>query len=506
MKKRIFRPPQSGTVYTPEPLALAIVRAVGVNDSASWLEPCIGNGALVKALHAFKVSEKNILAMDLEKRVGLYDEMASTRRGVDFLVWSAKTTKRFDRVVANPPYVSLRSLPIRLQRRAAQVLDPQGNTLSLRSNYWVCFLLSATRLLKPGGNIAFILPASFEFANYSKIIRDWLPNVFDSIEIHRCHESLFPEASDGCVVLLGFSYHTYSKPGSWKYQSYSRKTQFLFGLNNRTQSGQGAPDPNNEINHNRVLLKDVIDIRLGGVTGDTSYFLLTEIERKRLRLPIAAVKPVVTKSVHLTSSVLTDSEWQLLRTSGARVWLFSPPPRLIRSRYVWSYILNAGKTCNKFSYKVSNRHPWYKTPLPRGVHGFFSGMSRHGPWISFREKTGLNATNTLFVVRFRDCLSPKWQAAWALGLLTTKVREQFAFNARRYPDGLIKWEPRDLKDVVVPRPVSNTKADELYKKAIRALLKGRVDEAKIIADAFFGESQMIRNVDIPYSKLGTFSS
>ena len=35
------------------------------------------------------------------------------------------------------------------------------------ANYWVPFLVAGMRLLKPGGSLAYILPAAWEYANYA---------------------------------------------------------------------------------------------------------------------------------------------------------------------------------------------------------------------------------------------------------------------------------------------------------------------------------------------------
>jgi hypothetical protein len=98
----------------------------------------------------------------------------------------------------------------------------------------------------------------------------------------------------------------------------------------------------------------------------------------------------------------------------------------------------------------------------------------------------LNATNTLYAVRFRKRLSFDQKAAWCLSLLTTTARDQLLRVGRRYPDGLLKYEPHDLTAVSVPQPPLRKGAARVYSRAIKNLLKGNIKQASQIADSWFG--------------------
>src|SRR5438034_1268556 len=98
-------PPVSCKVYTPRPLAEALVNALGDEPDAQWLEPCVGEGVFISALADIGVQAERITAIDLESAPGPQDTRANTHRGIDFLQWAATTQRRFDRIVANPPFV-----------------------------------------------------------------------------------------------------------------------------------------------------------------------------------------------------------------------------------------------------------------------------------------------------------------------------------------------------------------------------------------------------------------
>src|SRR5262249_51138247 len=141
------------------------------------------------------------------------------------------------------------------------------------------------------------------------------------------------------------------------------------------------------------------------------------------------------------------SVWSSLRDKGERIWLFDPPLVSMNNPAVKKYIrLGRSGACD-IGHKVQNRSPWYRVPLPYRVHGFMSGMSSNGPWISFRELRRLTATNTLYIVGFPPEWSANARAAVALGLLTSKTREELYYRGRKYADGLTKFELGDLREV-----------------------------------------------------------
>jgi hypothetical protein len=233
-----------------------------------------------------------------------------------------------------------------------------------------------------------------------------------------------------------------------------------------------------------VTLDAVAEIRLGGVTGDASYFLMNEEKRLDLGLPKSSLVPVVSKAKHLHCPSLSKNEWDKLKSSGQRIWLFSPPARATRHPMVKHYLELADDAggCNRSAYKVAIRDPWYSTPMPKRPDAFLSGMNQHGPWLSFNEMDGLNATNTLYVVTFRSRSSEVWHM-WALALLSSIAQRQIRRIGRRYADGLIKYEPGALGRIELPKLKKEVDHRSMYTRAVKALLDEDRGAAKAIADS-----------------------
>ena len=236
-----------------------------------------------------------------------------------------------------------------------------------------------------------------------------------------------------------------------------------------------------------VCLGDIVNIRVGGVTGDVKYFVITEAQRKFLRLPRGAFRPALSKAKHLVSSEVTKERWEDLLTMGEKVWLFSPPPSLLSHASVKRYLLLSPQKggCQKTRLKITTRPEWYRTSLPPRIDGFISGMSSLGPWIAFKKMPRLTATNTLYIVEFMDALNDNEKAAYALSLLTSYARKGLLTLRRVYAQQLVKYEPGDLARLEIPKPRRSRGAGARYRKAVQAILVGKLSHAIEMADSWF---------------------
>src|SRR5439155_8979632 len=110
--------------------------------------------------------------------------------------------------------------------------------------------------------------------------------------------------------------------------------------------------------------------------------------------------------------------------------------------------------------------------MPSVPDAFLSGMSQFGPWLCINETQRVNATNTLYIVRFSSRNRADWYM-WALAFLSSEARHQIRRIGRRYPDGLIKYEPGPLGTIILPRLKRDAEYESLYIKAVAALLAGK---------------------------------
>lgn len=479
---RLALPPNSCKVATPKDLADAIVNALGNDSQLNWLEPSHGSGVFVKAVSRLGVPKRRIVAVDLDPVDSPADNLATTIRRVDFLKWAYETRRRFDRIVGNPPFVSIERLRVSLKGTAANVRDFDGNPIGRGANTWYAFVLASLRLLRKGGCMAFVLPSAAEFTNYSAGIRAAVHDTFHSLELYRCTRPLFEGVQEGTIVAIARGYG--SGPCRVRRKRFTTRDGMIEAL---AESGKSAgracrlrlakPSPA------MVPLKSIATLRLGGVTGDASFFLMDEAKRQSLKLPTSAFTPVVSKARHVRFAYLQREVWTELKEADERVWLFNPTPLLIRENWrVRNYLYPKAGGCNREAYKIVDRKPWYQTPLLGRADAFISGMSQQGPSLCINEFSKLRATNTLYVLRFDDRYRQQ-RYMWALALLTSIAQRQIRGIGRHYADGLVKYEPGALGEVELPRLQPNANHRSLYQQAVHSFLESDLPTAKDIADS-----------------------
>lgn len=458
---------KSYQVFTPALLARAMVDAVSQSSPGSWLEPSMGTGVFVEAVDSLEGKESNVVGLELDEKLR---PPGPSRKGLSYgveaLSWMAATRSSFDAVVGNPPYISLSDVDSDVLKAARDIIDLQGNNVRIGSNLWAAFVLASLRVLNPGGSLAFVLPAAWDYADYAHVIRSLLPLKFETFHVFRSAKPMFRDVSDGSVVILG--------TGFGKRHRYFARIQCAdvsavcdalrdFRISSRSfeVSEPVAPEPGSGLQ-----LGDFLKIRLGGVTGDSKFFTLSEGQRKELGLPVAACRKIISRSRHMLWPSIGRAEWEALRDNNQKVWLFRPSDSLAASSAVRSYLdlpFESGG-CDRSRFKVLNRDPWFRTPLPTQVDAFISGMTNQGPKIVFNDLPKLTATNTLYVVTFAKFLRPGQRRNVAQQLFGDMVKEQLLTRQRTYAGGMKKLEPSDLLRLRIEDPVRNVGVRE-YAKA-----------------------------------------
>jgi adenine-specific DNA-methyltransferase len=483
-----FRAPTSCKVYTPVDLASALVSGVGVEDSKHWLEPSFGRGAFLKALSSFGVRRDHIVAVDVDRHPSELDDLGTALRGTEFLGWALHHQFKFDRIVGNPPYVAIERVNSRLQALAASLSWEELKGVGFNGNLWAAFIIACLRLLQPHANMSFVLPAAWDYADYAEQLRNKLPFLFSRFVVHRCRETLFSGVQDGCVVIQALDFggrgsgivrfeHKSAADLRIAVSDTSGTDRHVFNV----AENVGAYGPH-------VPARSIFNIRLGGVTGDASFFLLRDSKRKRLGIPTRACIPALSRAKHLRSAFADRSTWTSLMTKDERVWLFRPTVKQAKSGPIKNYLRLDKKKggCDRNADWVNRRKPWYRVMIPSRIDGFISGTSSFGPWICLNDMPRLAATNTLYVVQFLSAkTSANQRASWCIALLTSGVQAQLKRIARVYAGGMVKFEPSDLLSLSLPIPSTCKGAVVEYRSIIEMLMRGERRGATKAADAWF---------------------
>lgn len=265
----------------------------------------MGPGAFIACLRNKGVRKERIVGIDIDPNTGAEDGSATTVRGIDFFEWCASTTQRFNRIVANPPYVAIRKLHPTLQQSVTAFGASDDESFALRSNYWCAFLSACLRVLANHGSLAFVLPAAWDYALYASDVRRAIHQQFQFVEVHRSSEPLFPEVREGCVVLVAKGYH--QDPARSVRIDHNNAHALITAL----LRGDGKPANRHAPTDDPSLtpFSDLYAVKIGCVTGDAKYFLLRESDRIRLGLPRESLSPVLSKARHLASAYMTTKGW-----------------------------------------------------------------------------------------------------------------------------------------------------------------------------------------------------
>jgi len=456
-------------------LADALVEALAIRRPRSWLEPSYGAGVFLSALADHGVSADAVVGLELSKvKLPDAETKAICLRGTEALDWMRKSRQKFDAVIGNPPYASASDLTSRMRSRIASTTNPAtGSCLTLSSNLWIAFVIESLSVLDVGGSLGFVLPAAWDYADYAAELRRWLPLQFESFAVFRSDRPLFDEVLEGCVVIVGQGYKLRSQLIA-RFECRDRES-ICAALRRFGVQWPGSPDPP----HHTVTrtetgtLRDFLSVRLGGVTGQASYFVLTEARRLELDLPVSSVKPVLTKARHLRWPIVVRKHWEELRKSGEPVWLFRPAASDLETGAVRKYLrlpVERGG-CDRTAHKISIRDRWYETPLPQRVDGFLTGMSDDGIRLVFSDMRNLSATNTLYTVTFRPTVSIGARFGIARYLLESEMRTRVGELQRRYAGGLKKLEPSDILGLPIPSSIRECSREE-YSEAFNAAFRG----------------------------------
>lgn len=473
-------------VMTPFPIADAIVRALGESGSETWLEPSHGDGVFLKALAGMKVPARRVWATDLHRSRRPNDRYAQVVRGVDFLGKSWPGRDGFDRIVGNPPFVAIERLHGYARKVAAETIDPDGNPIGANANTWYAFVCRAIQLLRAGGHLGMVLPASAEFASYCSGGRSCLPELFEEIGLYRVKKSPFGQVQDGNVVLIAKGYHGGKRLTTTCYQrvEVEESVALVERLRSTARVRSRRCRPAEELKQGEARVSDLARIGIGAVTGDAKYFLLSEERRKELGLPVGACRFVLTRAQHLRRAVIERDTFTALRTENKRVLLFRPPPSLEDHPRVQAYLRRPVVVggCRRKNTKVQSRQCWYRTVMPLSPDGFLSGMSSHELMVTLNRCPGLSATNTLYVVRMLGAKPESSCLNLAIALLSQQARKQVAKKRRWYSGGLLKIEPGDLADVIVPWPVRSPSIAK-YLQATERFKQGAVSDGVRIIES-----------------------
>ncbi len=448
-----------GQVFTPDEVARTLVQWVVRRKADRLLDPSCGDGRFL-AYHVpstgIELDPRNA-ALAQERVPGAAIYLA------DFFGWASTAPCRFDAAAGNPPFIRYQHFTGKTRELALELAHKLGVNISGLASSWAAFLVVTAGLLKPGGRMAFVVPAEIGHAPYASPVLGYLCSRFQQVRIIAIRRKLFTDLSEDAWLLFAdglgnrtdvielslidkfASFRWTEQPtrripvSSWR-DSGCRLRRFLLTENalSTYQSNVSKPGVSR--------LGELAITSIGYVSGANGFFHLRPSEVKRHGIPGSFLRTTIRRSRQLPTDcvdrqtverwILQDQAVMLLDLTGVQ----ELPSAVI------SYLNSErGREVRK-GYKCRNRDPWYAIPDIRVPDAFLSYMSGKKP--SFvRNDAKCVCTNSVHAVFRKNGTSVRAiQRAWLHPLVDLSCE----LEGHPLGGGMLKMEPREASNVLLP--------------------------------------------------------
>ncbi|MFA7416645.1 MAG: N-6 DNA methylase [Rhizobium sp.] len=414
----------------------------------------------------------------------------------DFFV--VPSSPEFDVVIGNPPYIRYQDFTGEARARAREAAIRGGISLTGLASSWAAFTIHSALFLRPGGRLAFVLPAELLSVNYAAPVRKFLLSRFRDVQLVLFDEQVFPEAEADVVLLLAEGYLEAPTGHATIRQTKNVATLDTVGPGlSWTPTDPAAKWTGSLIDAEAVhLLKELLetglythletwgDTTLGMVTGNNKYFTLSPQRAAELGIgPDELLSLSPPGSSHLRGLSLTTAQLRKLGDDGNAIHLFYPgdPP----SEAAASYIADGHRTGVDTAYKCRVRKTWYRVPLVSPADLLLTCMNADTPRIT-ENAANARHLNSVHGVYLNDAYKVLGGELLPVASLNSVTMLHAEMVGRAYGGGILKIEPKEADIWAMPSPaLVAARADELrrVKRSVGKLLdKGRLLEAVDIVD------------------------
>jgi len=478
-----LNPKEAGAYYTPDPVVATLLQWAVRSKQDRLIDPACGDGRFI-AGHRYAVG----IEQDVEAAQSAIARApwALVHEG-DFFSWAAETTERFECAAGNPPFICYQKFSGQMRDRALELCDRLGVHFSGLTSSWAPFLATVAGLLKPGGRLAFVVPAEIGHAPYAAPLLDYLIGQFSLVHITAVREKLFPHISEDCWLLyaeghggstthIRFSAQDRFAPSerpARKYQSVSvaewrdvwnrRLRPFLIGDEARELYRDIGTQPGTR------RLGDLASVGIGYVSGANEFFHLRPSQVAKLDIPKSFLHPTVRNGRVLPASRLTSSIVERWKRNDDPFMLLKIPRTRELPRAIKRYLETDAARTAQTAYKCRVREPWYSVPDVQIPDFFLSYMSGIEPGL-VRNDAGCTCTNSVHAVRLRTKEAARFLTSWG----TPLVHLSCEIEGHPLGGGMLKLEPREAKQIMLPTPATLRRAHtDVLQEAISTMRKWR---------------------------------
>lgn len=485
----------SGTFYTPDLLAEAMVDKIFNRNFQTILEPSCGMGVFIKKI-VDRLPEANITAVDNDRLAinsvrMLFEHYENIQiLNCDFFNFynTVKNNRRYDLIIGNPPYIRYQYLTSNQRELLAGIMTECNMKSNKLINAWVAFLVACINLLNDGGLIAFVIPAELLQVAYADDLRFYLINNLDNLTIITFKALAFTEVQQEIVVFYGRKGHGNGliriaeaddiksfrdmDLGTIPYQQIDRKndkwTKYFISYN----EAQVLDLIKNDKRFKKFSAYGRINV--GITTGNNKFFSISKKIEDQYGLADATL-PLIGRSSHVHGIFFTRDDWIKNRNSGKKAMLLKFPDTDLNDypEGFKRYIKLGEKNEENLGYKCRIRDKWYVVPSVWVPDAFFLRRNFLYPKFVLNE-CGAVSTDTMHRIKFNDGVCR------ADVLLSYYNSISFAFTeicGRSYGGGVLEILPGELGMIRLP-DISNV--DKAIKEELLTFVDHIVRDGKNI--------------------------
>lgn len=449
-----------GVYYTPEHVVQSLVRWVVRRPSDRLLDPSCGDGRFLSPHpNSVGVEQDTEAARRLHQRVP-----GSLIHQGDFFAWAAETRERFECAAGNPPFIRYQKFAGAVRQDARLFCARMGARFSALASSWAPFVVATASLLKPGGRMAFVVPAEIGHAPYARPVIEYLTANFERVQVIAVMEKLFQDLSEDCWLLLASNYGgstdrilissmsqfeyaavppsacTHLTLADWSAWNF-RLRPFLLSRPVLDLYRAISGDPRSD------RLKDVARVGIGYVTGDNDFFHLRPTRAEAWNIPDSFLQPTIRNGRMLNSPAITPERVAAWRRRDEANFLLRIRSSDALPLPVRRYLDSAAGHKAQETYKCSHREPWYVVPNVTIPDGFLAYMSGSEPKLSANEAR-CTGTNSVHMVSLKPGarmveLQSRWDSPF--------TRLSCEIEGHPLGGGMLKLEPREAGRVVLAR-------------------------------------------------------
>ena len=463
----LIRRKKLGQFFTPEIIAKWMAEWAIQKNTETVLDPSLGLGILAReALN--KNNKIKLTGVEIDRKILNYLDSDILDlidiKNIDFFCLDKKLT--FDSIIANPPYIRHHDMSIS-NETILHCENIVGEKLSGLSNIYIYFCIDIINRLNKDGRAALIIPTDWMNSNFGKVFKSYLKKtgflqsvfyldseliVFEdnlsTASILFLENTSKEKASIDFFFIKNIKFFN-KKPSDKKYKNYFEHQQYSWDLLEDTKKWDSLfRRRDRKINYKQSkLIGDFFSSKRGIATGANKFFNISGKEKKEYGLSNLSLKYCVGSSRDVNGLIFRKKDLNDKLKENKRLYLFDPPEKLSKSDK--KYIKLGEEQAFHLRYLTANKEFWFKqekrdySPIWIGV------FNRNNIRFIYNETKSVSLTT--FHNLYTKLTLSKPEIMALVFILNHEISKDLILDQRRvYGNGLIKFEPKDILDIVIP--------------------------------------------------------